>query len=497
MHYFITSRIDQLTSAIELAEIKRLKIFKLLHIPAKIITLVYSRFQKQVWQELGIEDDVVNPIAYFQNLNRQKVSTSILKNDLLSDKQLVIQENRGYINNHLRIEITMYHNEIDYVTYLDRWGFTDRRDFYVNNQLSYSEYFDDNGKLITKTFYDYLGSVVLTYHYRGGAGNVPVLTLIQLKHLNKWIQFDGEMDFWAYFLDLLCKHDSKTVLYSDREDYVVPVFRLMNMPTKKFIILHSAFTQNAQPDGEPFPYIKEIFDMGTRLSGIIVSTNHEAADLKERPEVQIPCYAIPVSYLPDSLLKNPTPFKNRQPGQLIAVARLTPVKQLNQLIDVVISLHQQLPWVDLKIYGYDDDWQNYETSAALHHQVKNANAGGYIHFCGYRKDLTTIYQTADIEVVTSAYEGFSMATLEALGNGCPVVSYNINYGPNELIKDGNNGNLVPAGDTWMLQRTLLRLLSDRTIIKRYSQGMTEAMLPYTQSNVARRWANFININFHW
>ena len=48
MHYFITSRIDKLTSAIELAEIKRLKLFKTLNIPAKIITLNYSRYQGQI-----------------------------------------------------------------------------------------------------------------------------------------------------------------------------------------------------------------------------------------------------------------------------------------------------------------------------------------------------------------------------------------------------------------------------------------------------------------
>ena len=113
MHYFITSRIDKLTSAIELAEIKRLKIFKSLQIPAKIITLVYSRYQQHVWRELGIEHDVINPIAYFQRLSDHKNSTAELRKELLSGDQLVIQENRGFINDRLRIEINMYGDEID------------------------------------------------------------------------------------------------------------------------------------------------------------------------------------------------------------------------------------------------------------------------------------------------------------------------------------------------------------------------------------------------
>lgn len=136
MHYFITSRIDELTSAIELAEIKRLKLFKALNIPAKIVALDYSRYQLYVWKNLNISSDIINPIAYFQNLNsKTSVPTQKLLDNLLSDKRLNIQDNQGFINHKLRIQIIEYHGKIDYVTYLDRWGFTDRRDFYVNNQL--------------------------------------------------------------------------------------------------------------------------------------------------------------------------------------------------------------------------------------------------------------------------------------------------------------------------------------------------------------------------
>lgn len=496
MHYFITSRIDKLTSAIELAEIKRLKLFKTLNIPAKIITLNYSRYQGQIWKELGIGNDVINPIAYFQRLGTNKTNTQEVLEALLNNKELAIKKSQGFtqgfIEQKLRIQITEYQGKIDYVTYLDRWGFTDRRDFYVNNQLSYSEYFDDGGKLITRTYYNYQGNVFLTYHYRGGAGNTPVLTLIQLNYSNHWKQFDEEADLWAYFLDHLVKRDPLAVLYSDREDYALQPFRLMKEPAPKFIILHSAFTKNAQPKGEPFPYIKQLFTLGNKLTGIICATKQEAEDLQKRPEVKIPCYSIPVSYLPEKILTQSFPFESRIPGQLIAIARLTPVKQLDQLINAVIFLHQKLSFVDLKIYGYDDSWQNYETSTRLHRIVEIANADGYIHFCGYQEDLTSIYQTADIEVLTSAYEGFSMAILEALGHGCPVVSYNINYGPKELIKNNRTGNLVPAGDTWTLQRTLLHLLTNRNILKNYSQNATITMIPYSQKNVAKKWAKFIS-----
>lgn len=154
MHYFITSRIDSLTSAIELAEIKRLKLFKTLNIPAKIVTFDYFRYQCKIWKELGISNDVINPVEYFQKLDTSQNSTHDVLKKVLSDKKLTIRENQGFIDQKLRVQTTEYKGKIDYVTYLDRWGFTDRRDFYVDNHLSYSEYFDDGGKLITRTYYN-------------------------------------------------------------------------------------------------------------------------------------------------------------------------------------------------------------------------------------------------------------------------------------------------------------------------------------------------------
>ena len=70
-----------------------------------------------------------------------------------------------------------------------------------------------------------------------------------------------------------------------------------------------------------------------------------------------------------------------------------------------------------------------------------------------------------------------------------MVSYDINYGPKELIKDKQTGNLVPAGDAWTLQRTLL---THRDLLKQYSQRAAETMLPYSQTKVTQKWIDFIN-----
>ncbi len=52
--------------------------------------------------------------------------------------------------------------------------------------------------------------------------------------------------------------------------------------------------------------------------------------------------------------------------------------------------------------------------------------------------------------MTSSFEGYPLATLESMSRGCPVVSYDIRYGPREQISDGVDGFLVPPGDIELL-----------------------------------------------
>ena len=47
--------------------------------------------------------------------------------------------------------------------------------------------------------------------------------------------------------------------------------------------------------------------------------------------------------------------------------------------------------------------------------------------------------------MTSSFEGYPLSTLESMSRGCPVVSYDIKYGPREQITDGVDGFLVPRG----------------------------------------------------
>jgi glycosyltransferase involved in cell wall biosynthesis len=76
--------------------------------------------------------------------------------------------------------------------------------------------------------------------------------------------------------------------------------------------------------------------------------------------------------------------------------------------------------------------------------------GGYVRFTGYRDDVDEIYQVADICILSTNtkrhLEGISNALLEAMASGTPVIATR-GGGTNEVIEDGVNGQLIPAGDS--------------------------------------------------
>jgi glycosyltransferase involved in cell wall biosynthesis len=82
-----------------------------------------------------------------------------------------------------------------------------------------------------------------------------------------------------------------------------------------------------------------------------------------------------------------------------------------------------------------------------------------VRFLGRREDVPQLLATCDVFALPSLYEGSSLAVLEAMAAGVPVVSSAIG-GTDELIEDGESGLLVPPGDADALAAALRWVLGD-------------------------------------
>jgi len=88
-----------------------------------------------------------------------------------------------------------------------------------------------------------------------------------------------------------------------------------------------------------------------------------------------------------------------------------------------------------------------------------------VHFLGERPDVPDLLNAMDIFVLPSYSEGLSLALLEAMAAGKPVVATAVGGTP-EVVTEGDNGLLIPPRDAAALAGALERLLADPALAQR-------------------------------
>lgn len=174
------------------------------------------------------------------------------------------------------------------------------------------------------------------------------------------------------------------------------------------------------------------------------------------------------------VMANPLPFEQTDyarsrtsaQGVIITLGRLTEGKQTEHIIRAFGLLAADFPDWRLQIWGDGPRRQALELLAS------QQDCRTRIEFCGDTKQPLEQLANADIFVMTSRFEGFPNALLEALGLGIPAVVYDCPSGPAEISQHGQIATLVPLNDESALLAGLGRLMADRQL--RLEQGARAA-----------------------
>ncbi|MDA0129864.1 glycosyltransferase family 4 protein [Vibrio sp. MarTm2] len=145
-------------------------------------------------------------------------------------------------------------------------------------------------------------------------------------------------------------------------------------------------------------------------------------------------------------------YSNRH--RFLFIGRYNKTKGVDYLADIIEKVHFACPsWLfDLYGEGEDKQWlQNRLTELNLDHIVEVNDP---------TNDVCHEYQKAGVFILTSRNEGFPMVLLEAQAHGLPIVSFDCETGPSEIITDGEDGYLVPAFDVETFAKRLIKLAND-------------------------------------
>jgi glycosyltransferase involved in cell wall biosynthesis len=164
------------------------------------------------------------------------------------------------------------------------------------------------------------------------------------------------------------------------------------------------------------------------------------------------------------------------------VARLTPIKNHKLLIDAFVLLSSKYPNLRLLIIGGGETENEIKLYSNL---VKDK-----VYFLGPRDDVFDILQVIDIFVLPSNSEGLSLAIMEAMSAGLPIVATDVG-GNRELIQHNYSGILTPPKIPSSLADAIEKLILNRNFRKHLGQN---AMVQFNKHFTINKMANsFLNL----
>ena len=97
------------------------------------------------------------------------------------------------------------------------------------------------------------------------------------------------------------------------------------------------------------------------------------------------------------------------------------------------------------------------------------------------------YAASALLAMSSHYEGFPMVMIEAMGCGLPVVTFDYPCGPRDIIRNGENGVIVPEGDCPALAQALEALMRDDELRARLGKEARKVTETYSEETVMAQW----------
>ena len=173
----------------------------------------------------------------------------------------------------------------------------------------------------------------------------------------------------------------------------------------------------------------------------------------------------------------PSPF-------LVAMGRLCPQKGFDMLIEA-FSLCTNKAW-SLVILG---EGVERELLISL---TKRLGLESRVYFPGRVSDPYPVLYQAKLFVLSSRFEGFPMALLEAMSCGLPVVSFECPTGPSDIITDGFDGVLVQNGNVKGLANAINKLIDDEEMRNRMGKQAPKVVKKFSLGNIMEKWESLID-----
>ena len=191
---------------------------------------------------------------------------------------------------------------------------------------------------------------------------------------------------------------------------------------------------------------------------VAVSTVEQANDLRTRYGQDYP-----VDFVHPVVRKvQGDPSIARDSKRVVSVGRIVDIKRIHLTVDAMALVVKQVPDAYLEIWG-----SGIEAEFVQEH-IEKTGMSKHVRMMGYTPNPEKVFRGAACSVLTSRREAFGLVVIESMMQGCPVVGFDVKYGPSGIIKSGVNGYLVKDKDLQGIADGIISILTNPDLAKSMS-----------------------------
>lgn len=370
-----------------------------------------------------------------------------------------------------------------------------RRDYYdCRGFLSCRQILEiSTGEVMERIFFRSDGSIALLQHHERNSANQVVFTISQLIDRSGQIEkvFHEDDDLILHGLHLILNRQERGdhVLVIDRSRiFYKMALRLRNDDSgnRIFVVpvihaVHVVDGNNLETSKTNSNFVDFLEDLKTP-DAVVVLTERQRADVLRRYG------AGNVKAIPHScrIANKPVSSSGRQRFKAVYLARYSAEKQHDVAIKAFSKVVEILPQATLHCYGYGAIRKDLEK------QIKELNLEQNVLLPEWVDNVSQVYEEAGLTILTSKTEGFSLTVLESLAHGCPVVGFDVAYGPGDMIMDGFNGYVVPHLDIETFSQRVIDVMTcDGEAYERLCAGALASAARFSSARVGLEWKGLL------
>lgn len=191
------------------------------------------------------------------------------------------------------------------------------------------------------------------------------------------------------------------------------------------------------------------------------------------------------------VINNPSTFSSETTSELknkvaISIGRLDPQKGYDMLIRIWELVALNHPDWELHIYG-DGDLKD-----ELQESIDRKKLQNTIKLLGVTNNIKKKYLSASLYLMSSRYEGLPMVLLEAISFGLPIVSFDCEFGPREVIANGQNGYLIEPYDKELFAEKVCEIIENIELRRALGAKSFEMSTNFSIQIIMKKWIDLFN-----